>query len=57
MKNFNQTLIYREVVYTELKNDGYLNIHADFNLHPTLKLDRRLNILIYLNKNWEDTLW
>ena len=38
----------------ELRNDGYLNIHADFNLHPTLKLDRRLNILIYLNKNWED---
>ena len=38
----------------ELRNDGYLNIHADFNMHPTLKLDRRLNILIYLNKNWED---
>ena len=38
----------------ELRNDGYLNIHADFNIHPTLKLDRRLNILIYLNKNWED---
>jgi len=39
----------------ELKNDGFLNIHADFNLHPTLKLDRRLNILIYLNKDWEDS--
>ena len=39
----------------ELRNDGYLNIHADFNLHPTLKLDRRLNILIYLNKNWDDS--
>ena len=38
----------------ELKNDGYLNIHADFNQHPTMKLDRRLNILIYLNKNWKD---
>ena len=38
----------------ELKNDGYLNIHADFNLHPTMKLDRRLNILIYLNKNWKE---
>ena len=36
----------------ELRNDGYLNIHADFNLHPSMKLDRRLNILIYLNKNW-----
>ena len=38
----------------ELKNDGYLNIHADFNQHPKMKLDRRLNILIYLNKNWTD---
>ena len=38
----------------ELRNDGYLNIHSDFNLHPSMKLDRRLNILIYLNKNWEE---
>jgi len=38
----------------ELRNDGFLNIHADFNLHPSMKLDRRLNILIYLNKNWKD---
>ena len=37
----------------ELKNDGHLNIHSDFNLHPTMKLDRRLNVLIYLNKNWK----
>jgi len=36
----------------ELKNNGYLNVHADFNNHPTMKLDRRLNVLIYLNKNW-----
>jgi len=38
----------------ELKNNGHLNIHADFNLHPKMKLDRRLNVLIYLNKNWQD---
>ena len=38
----------------ELKNNGYLNIHADFNIHPKMKLDRRLNVLIYLNKNWSD---
>lgn len=36
----------------ELRNEGYLNIHADFNLHPFTKLDRRLNVLIYLNKDW-----
>ena len=38
----------------ELRKNGYLNIHADFNLHPSMKLDRRLNILIYLNKNWQE---
>lgn len=38
----------------ELKNGGFLNIHADFNRHPKMKLDRRLNLLIYLNKDWEE---
>ncbi len=38
----------------ELKDGGYLNIHADFNQHPKMKLDRRLNILIYLNHNWKE---
>ena len=31
---------------------GYLKVHADFNKHPTLALDRRLNLLIYLNEDW-----
>ena len=38
----------------ELKHGGHLNVHADFNQHPKMKLDRRLNILIYLNHNWKD---
>ena len=38
----------------ELKDRGFLNIHADFNKQPKMNLDRRLNILIYLNKNWND---
>ena len=38
----------------ELRNGGYLNIHADFNQHRSMKLDRRLNMLIYLNKNWSE---
>ena len=38
----------------ELRNEGFLNIHSDFNRHPKMKLDRRLNILIYLNKDWKD---
>ena len=31
---------------------GHLSIHADFNQHPELKLYRRLNVLLYLNKDW-----
>lgn len=34
------------------KAGGYLKVHADFNKHPTLALDRRLNLLIYLNEDW-----
>lgn len=34
---------------------GKLDIHLDYNYHPFTKLDRRVNILIFLNKEWEDT--
>ena len=36
----------------QTKKGGLLKIHADFCRHPETKLDRRLNVLIYLNKNW-----
>lgn len=32
---------------------GHLGIHADFNHHTKLRLERRLNLLIYLNKHWQ----
>lgn len=32
---------------------GKLDIHADFNIHPELKLERRLNVIYYLNPVWE----
>jgi Rps23 Pro-64 3,4-dihydroxylase Tpa1-like proline 4-hydroxylase len=32
---------------------GRLGIHADFNLHPTFKLHRRLNALLFLNRDWD----
>ena len=38
----------------EIKRGGVLKIHTDFNRHPFLDLDRRINVLIYLNKNWEE---
>jgi Rps23 Pro-64 3,4-dihydroxylase Tpa1-like proline 4-hydroxylase len=34
--------------------DGFLMVHADFNKHPFFQLDRRLNILLYLNPNWQE---
>lgn len=38
----------------ETRTPGYLNVHADFNKHPWFRLDRRLNLLIYLNEDWQD---
>ena len=33
---------------------GRLDVHADFNKHTKLKLDRRINVLIYMNKDWHE---
>ena len=35
------------------KNGSFLDIHVDFSVHPILNLHRRLNLLIFLNKNWK----
>lgn len=36
------------------KRNGFLNVHADFTVHPHKRnWRRRVNLLIYLNKNWE----
>jgi Rps23 Pro-64 3,4-dihydroxylase Tpa1-like proline 4-hydroxylase len=39
----------------EILPGGLLKIHADFNYHPGYQLDRRLNVLVYLNKDWEES--
>ena len=33
---------------------GKLGVHADFNKHRDFGLDRRLNLLLYLNKDWRE---
>ena len=40
--------------YHEIKTGGLLKVHADFNKHPSIDMDRRLNLLLYLNKDWQD---
>jgi 2OG-Fe(II) oxygenase superfamily len=38
----------------QIERGGLLKIHADFNWYPRLKLDRRLNLLLYLNEAWSE---
>jgi Rps23 Pro-64 3,4-dihydroxylase Tpa1-like proline 4-hydroxylase len=38
----------------QIRRGGNLEVHVDFNFHPKLKLDRRINVLIYLNKDWKE---
>jgi Rps23 Pro-64 3,4-dihydroxylase Tpa1-like proline 4-hydroxylase len=38
----------------QIERGGFLKVHADFNWHPKLRLDRRLNMLVYLNKDWAE---
>jgi hypothetical protein len=38
----------------QIKPGGMLKIHADFNKHPKTKLDRRINVLVYLNHDWKE---
>lgn len=33
---------------------GHLGVHADFNMHDELKVERRLNLIVYLNDDWQD---
>ena len=32
---------------------GKLNVHLDYNLHPKLHLQRRLNLIVYLTPGWK----
>ena len=37
-------------------NGDKLNIHLDYSIHPKLKLQRKLNLIIYLGEGW-DASW
>lgn len=38
-----------------IREGGFAKIHTDFNWHKKIKLHRKLNILIYLNENWNES--
>lgn len=38
----------------QLRQGGFLGVHADFNFQKHMRLDRRINLLVYLNKDWEE---
>lgn len=33
---------------------GFLDVHIDYALHPQLKLERRLNLVLFLNSRWSE---
>jgi len=35
------------------KTGGKLNTHLDYSIHPKLKKQRKINIIIYMNSEWE----
>ena len=46
---------YRGGGIHQIESGGKLDVHIDFNRHQKLKLDRRLNALLYLNTDWEES--
>ncbi len=38
----------------QLREGGFLGVHADFNFQKHMRLDRRINLLVYLNKDWDE---
>ncbi|MFY9287444.1 MAG: 2OG-Fe(II) oxygenase [Alphaproteobacteria bacterium] len=40
----------------QIKPGGFLNVHADFTVHPHRRMwRRRVNLLLYLNENWDES--
>ncbi len=37
----------------QIVRGGFLDLHVDYNFHPITKLHRRLNLLLYMNKDWK----
>ncbi|RAP34798.1 proline hydroxylase [Candidatus Marinamargulisbacteria bacterium SCGC AG-439-L15] len=46
---------YRGGGIHQIQAGGKLDVHIDFNKYTKLNLDRRLNLILYLNKDWEES--
>lgn len=40
--------------FHEISRGGLLGVHADFRINESLHLERRINLLIYLNPDWQE---
>lgn len=38
----------------EIYSGGFLNVHTDFNIHPKTNKQRTLNLILYLNQDWQE---
>lgn len=36
------------------RRGGHLGVHADFNIHGGMNVERRLNLIVYLNEDWPE---
>lgn len=41
--------------FNQTNRGGMLGVHADGNWHDVMGVHRRLNVIVYLNKEWEDS--
>ncbi len=41
--------------YHQTLDGGYLDVHVDFNIHEKTGLDRRLNLIVYMNREWDSS--
>jgi hypothetical protein len=37
------------------KRGDYLNVHLDYDIHPKISMKRKLNIIIYMTPEWEES--
>lgn len=57
ISNFEETLIPDSYLegggLYETKKGGFVKIHADINRHRLTQLDKRLHLMLFLNKDWK----